>query len=436
MFTTCRSGSLKRRANTTQEQTGGCFRGSALARLALLENLVSAVPRRTSCRLLLSVKPLGRRIHIRKDAHVQPSYWLDLFTGKTWEEFRVAGSAVSGFRESRWTTVQKIRVDDILLCYLTGVSRFVGALRVIAPPFQDATPIWKDETFASRLRVDPIVQLDPEYGVPVHSLLDRLSFFQGLSSPNAWTGRFRGSPTKWPESDGALVLSLLQEAKVTPTFRAVDKKKLAYRPATVKAAIGSVTIPEEDRANEPALEPEIEAPTAHTEIQATLLRLGAEMGFDVWVARNDRSRTYRGKVFADLPRMLGSLPVQFDEATKRTIELIDVLWLRGKAIIAAFEVESTTSIYSGLLRMSDLVSMQPNLNIPLYLVAPDERREKVLAEVNRPTFARLQPPLAEICRYIAFASLREQLQRVEHVLQYLKPEFLEELSESCELEEA
>ena len=62
--------------------------------------------------------------------------------------------------------------------------------------------------------------------------------------------------------------------------------------------------------------------------------------------------------------------------------------------MAAFEVESTTSIYSGLLRMPDLVSMQPNLKIPLYLVAPDDRREKVFNEVNRPTFTRLKPPLA------------------------------------------
>jgi hypothetical protein len=47
--------------------------------------------------------------------------------------------------------------------------------------------------------------------------------------------------------------------------------------------------------------------------------------------------------------------------------MIDVLWLDGNAIVAAFEIESTTSIYSGLLRMSDLLAMQPNLNIPLFL---------------------------------------------------------------------
>jgi len=63
-----------------------------------------------------------------------------------------------------------------------------------------------------------------------------------------------------------------------------------------------------------------------------------------------------------------------------------VLWLDGDAIVAAFEIESTTSIYSGLLRMADLLSMQPNLNIPLYLVAPDERRQKVFTEsTGRPS---------------------------------------------------
>ena len=32
------------------------------------------------------------------------SYWLDLFTGATWQEFLAAGGDVSGFRESRWKT--------------------------------------------------------------------------------------------------------------------------------------------------------------------------------------------------------------------------------------------------------------------------------------------------------------------------------------------
>lgn len=142
-----------------------------------------------------------------------------------------------------------------------------------------------------------------------------------------------------------------------------------------------------------------------------------------------------GSRFDSFPRVRTSLPLQFDDATNRTIELIDVLWLKGNAIVAAFEIESTTSIYSGLLRMSDLLAMQPNLNIPLFLVAPDERPQKVIAEVNRPVFARLEPPLSEVCRFISFSELFKKLQEVGGYVRFLRPEFLEELSETCVIQE-
>lgn len=67
-----------------------------------------------------------------------------------------------------------------------------------------------------------------------------------------------------------------------------------------------------------------------------------------------------------MARRRDELPQQFEPATTRTIELIDLLWLDGGAFVAAFEVESTTSIYSGLLRMSDLLAKQPNISIPSF----------------------------------------------------------------------
>jgi hypothetical protein len=171
------------------------------------------------------------------------------------------------------------------------------------------------------------------------------------------------------------------------------------------------------------------------EIQWLLLKLGSDMGFDIWVARNDRGKEYKGNRIGDLKRLKNELPLQFDDATNRTIELIDVLWLQGNAIVSAFEIESTASIYSGLLRMADLIAMQPNLNIPLYLVAPDDRREKVMTEVSRPTFSRLSPPLSEVCSYISFSSLKENIDKVSYIIRYVKPAFLQEFSESCVLED-
>lgn len=214
-----------------------------------------------------------------------------------------------------------------------------------------------------------------------------------------------------PPADGEMVVQALLDAQKHPVVRPVSAAKLARRPRALNARVGSVTVPEGEDAPDGELQT-TGSPTAYTEIQWLLLKLGHDMGFDVWVARNDRSRGVPGHQFSELSRLKSELPWPFDDATNRTIELIDVLWLKGHAIVAAFEIESTTSIYSGLLRMSDLIAMQPNLNIPLYLVAPDERREKVLVDVNRPTFSHLSPPLAEVCRYMAFAALRERLSQV------------------------
>ena len=71
--------------------------------------------------------------------------------------------------------------------------------------------------------------------------------------------------------------------------------------------------------------------------------------------------------------MLDRLPLNYDETTLSTIEQIDVIWLKGRSIVRAFEVEHTTSVYSGLLRMADLLALQPNMNINLHIVAPDNR---------------------------------------------------------------
>lgn len=60
----------------------------------------------------------------------------------------------------------------------------------------------------------------------------------------------------------------------------------------------------------------------------------------------------------------------------KTIEQIDVLWLKRRSIVRAFEVEHTTSVCSGLLRMADLLVMQPNLRMHLSDKVLDDYEEK------------------------------------------------------------
>src|SRR5215211_1069019 len=81
-------------------------------------------------------------------------------------------------------------------------------------------------------------------------------------------------------------------------------------------------------------------------------------------------------------------------------------------------------------------AMQPNIAIPLFLVAPEDRRSKVIQQVNRPTFDWMKPPLVEVCRYISFEGLREALESASTYVKYLKADWLQTLSESCAPDEA
>lgn len=315
---------------------------------------------------------------------------------------------------------------------MTGISRFIGVLEVKSKCYVDKKPIWKGELFPYRFNVELIYKLDPKTGVPVQELKDKLSI-QGLKTRN-WSGFFRGSPAEFKPEDGQIIVQAVRDAINNPVEREYDQRKYWRHPRTYESKVGIVTIPEESEEIAPIQE-EL-SPTSHEEIQWLLLKLGSDLGLDIWVARNDRSKQYNGMPFQTIPRLRKELPRQFDEVTNRTIELIDVLWLQGDAILAAFEVEHTSAIYSGLLRMADLVSMQPNIKLNLYLVAPDERSDKVLNEINRPTFKKLKPPLPRICKFIPYSKLRKETEQIGSRARFMRPEFIDEIAESCEVDEA
>lgn len=129
----------------------------------------------------------------------------------------------------------------------------------------------------------------------------------------------------------------------------------------------------------------------HTEVQAWLRDLGQALGYEVWIAANDRGRIHDGKslsfgCLSRLPEPLERLP------GADSIRLIDVLWINsGQArVCAAFEVEHTTSIYSGIVRMLDLALSDMHETENLFLVAPDARENEVRMQLRRPAFSRVR----------------------------------------------
>jgi hypothetical protein len=159
--------------------------------------------------------------------------------------------------------------------------------------------------------------------------------------------------------------------------------------------------------------------------------LGRITGCSVWIAANDRSREYLGRrILEDCIKKLPNLGLN-EDATKR-ISLIDVLWIHQNAPICAFEIETSTTVYSGLLRLSDLISVVPALKMKLFIVAPKERQDKVLRELSRPTFRKIG--LSDYCRFVSTESLRELIDKVKDLRGCVQPTVLDRIAVEMEEE--
>jgi len=366
------------------------------------------------------------------------AYLLDLFSPETYEAFSRSDRTVSGFRPRHKLAAGRVQSGDKLVCYMTKLSRWVGVLEVLEGPFEDNSPIFYAESdpFSVRFRVRPLIWLPVEKAIPIHEarIWDHLSFTRGQDkSSSMWTGHIRGSLVRLTDDDGALLehalRSQVEGGAVYPVDDAEYKRFTTHRVRRADKDV-TVTVPVES-------DTEVEDPTAvaldvreSVRIQALLAEIGSRMGMQIWIPRVDRSAVlseWRG----DHPPLLERLPLNYDDTTLKTVEQIDVLWLKGRAIVHAFEVEHTTSIYSGLLRMADLLALQPNMDIKLHIVAPEQRREKVFQEIRRPVFSLLdRGPLSEYCSYISYDSLRELADQPH--LSHLSPSVLDEYDELAE----
>ena len=372
------------------------------------------------------------------------SYFLNLFTPETWSAFREHGANISGFRYRQRRVAQNhIKEGDIFLCYMVRLSRWCGVLRIVSPAFQDEKPIFKNpDPFVIRFKVEPIVLLDPEFSLPI--LDDRI--WDGLSETKAidkgsrgWAVNFRSSLRKIEDSDGEFLSSQLEKQKEEKSEYPLtdkDRRQLAkvFKVRTPSGEI-SVDVPEDDEDGHDDVNTDVEATTSESRqshlVQAKVAKIGIKMGFQIWVPRNDKARVLDHVSDDEKPLFLDILPINYDDTTLRTIEQIDVIWLKGRSIARAFEVEHTTAVYSGLLRMADLLALQPNMDIRLHIVAPDEKREKVLREIRRPVFSLLERgPLYEKCTFLSYNSIKS-LGDTSHLV-HMNDSIIEEYEEWAE----
>lgn len=155
-----------------------------------------------------------------------------------------------------------------------------------------------------------------------------------------------------------------------------------------------------------------EGDRTHTELQGWLRDLGMALGYDVWIAANDGSRSFGAGSLAD-GCLTARPPTLASAAGADAVALIDILWLErgGGEVAAAFEVEHTTSIYSGIIRLLDLALGAKQASHKLFLVAPDEREDDVREQFRRPAFSRVSDLAVRYLPYSELERHREAMAR-------------------------
>ena len=128
-----------------------------------------------------------------------------------------------------------------------------------------------------------------------------------------------------------------------------------------------------------------ETPLTHSDIQAKLILIGSYLNY----------RTYtpdRGKqsIYGTLGDLCSEKEVPTDSIPKLsvdTVKYIDVIWLDEEGYPThAFEVEHTTDVTKGLLRLYQI----HKLRIRLYIIAEEENKTKFEREIQKSPFSKIK----------------------------------------------
>jgi hypothetical protein len=254
----------------------------------------------------------------------------------------------------------------------------------------------------------------------------------GVSRAFASTALFLSSPKEYPiwnnAIDGGLdLLGLLPKrergehqgktyVKISEKLKELNKickfNDLSYTDEFIEliyhGKIGASVLKEETKEKGKELgqdDSKEEEGKTHTKMQWIILKIGIMKGYDVWAAKNDLNKEYNNEKFSSL--CLKEVP-QFSSSEALSIaQYVDVIWFKkGTTLpISFFEIETTTSVYSGLLRLNDI-----RIDFPMdkaYIISSSGRKGLFDTQVQRNTFT--SSGLDEICGFKTYEEIEEIL---------------------------
>jgi hypothetical protein len=103
------------------------------------------------------------------------AYYINLFTAETWREIREnAKFEYSGQRQGARNR-DLIKPGDVLLCYVTRTSAFVGALKVMSEVYEvdhEDPPTWASDLYPVRFKTELLIRVPADKGVRLDEIRD------------------------------------------------------------------------------------------------------------------------------------------------------------------------------------------------------------------------------------------------------------------------
>jgi hypothetical protein len=146
----------------------------------------------------------------------------------------------------------------------------------------------------------------------------------------------------------------------------------------------------------------------HTQVQTLLAGIGHFKNYGVYVPEHDAGSL--DWTLTERFALRGSIPSGFDQV-KGILSEIDVIWIArgGEAIEGLFEVEHSTTVYSGLLRLNDVLLTDPKVS-RFSIVSNEARRALFSRQLYRPTFRK--SGLAELTSFLEYSNVLDWHMRV------------------------
>lgn len=292
-------------------------------------------------------------------------YWLWSVTKENWETVK---------NKQVWATYNRkigniAKKGDIFIFYVKGTWCFKGIFKALSDWYETNKIIWPNEIRENRKRapyqmnIQPILLGEADY----KNLVPKLKFVEKKHVPHVYLQGTGGTPANFRKP--------LEESDYKIIYEEMQKKPMPIPPPAPRAvAPPSIPTP---------VEPIMEEQLTHEEIEGILLELGNLLDFDTYTP--NKSKEYKGKKLGDIST-LKEIPSFTYPRILDTVKEVDVIWFKDDYPRYCFEVEHTTDISKGLLRLFQIRELPSKF----FILAPSTRISKFETEIRKDPFYRIR----------------------------------------------